>query len=225
MNTVGKHIKAIRLERSLTQDELADRLHVVRQTVSSWETGKTEPDIDTLIAIAEVLSVGVAELIYGRKPPDDFAAGKPARIRHAKRAVFLFAIVLMLTLLWKPLLLLLGIENDINQSYDLFSRGHVLHMTGLYTLPALTFCLSSIALVASVSVWWDFRFKKNALRKTLLIVTTVLQAVFLLSMQLWLWIPACNALLAPLAPLFAYSIWRPPLFFIPGLLIGLWLNK
>lgn len=225
MNTVGKHIKEIRLARNLTQDELAERLHVVRQTVSSWETGKTEPDIETLVSIAGALSVEVTELIYGMKPIDDFAAGKPARIRHAKRILLLFAAVLLLTILWKPMLHAFGIEDDINQTYNIFSRNHILHMTGLYTLPAATFCLSSIALVSTVSIWRDFRIKRNCLRRTLLITMSVLQLLFLLSMQLWLSIPAFTVLLAPLAPIFSYSIWRPPFFFLPGLIIGVCLNK
>lgn len=41
MNAVGKNLKQLRQREKLTQDALAERLHVTRQAVSSWETGKT----------------------------------------------------------------------------------------------------------------------------------------------------------------------------------------
>lgn len=65
MNAVGKNLKQLRQREKLTQDALAERLHVTRQAVSSWETGKTQPDIETLTALAEALHADVRELIYG----------------------------------------------------------------------------------------------------------------------------------------------------------------
>ena len=43
MNAVGKNLKQLRQREKLTQDALAERLHVTRQAVSSWETGKPQP--------------------------------------------------------------------------------------------------------------------------------------------------------------------------------------
>ena len=65
MNAVGKNLKQLRQREKLTQDALAERLHVTRQAVSSWETGKTQPDIETLTTLAEALNADVRELIYG----------------------------------------------------------------------------------------------------------------------------------------------------------------
>ena len=64
---VGKNIKRFREKASMTQQELGGKLCVTRQAVSSWENGKTEPDLETLGKIAEVLAVSVEELIYGEK--------------------------------------------------------------------------------------------------------------------------------------------------------------
>ena len=52
MNAVSKNLKEIRRAKGLTQDQLAEALHVTRQAVSSWETGRSEPDIETLLALA-----------------------------------------------------------------------------------------------------------------------------------------------------------------------------
>ena len=67
MNDVGKNIRRYREQQGLTQDALAERLHVTRQAVSNWETGKNQPDLDMLEALAGVLDLDPAELIYGKK--------------------------------------------------------------------------------------------------------------------------------------------------------------
>ena len=64
---VGKNIKNFRAEKGLTQEELAEKLAVTRQAVSNWETENTQPDIDTLQKIAQVLEVSVEEIVYGSK--------------------------------------------------------------------------------------------------------------------------------------------------------------
>ena len=62
---VGRNIRRFREAKGLTQEQLAERLCVTRQAVSNWENEKTQPDIDTLHKIAQVLEVSVEELIYG----------------------------------------------------------------------------------------------------------------------------------------------------------------
>lgn len=60
-----ENIKAFRQKKGMTQEELASRLHVVRQTVSKWEKGLSVPDAELLIRLAEVLEVSVAQLLGG----------------------------------------------------------------------------------------------------------------------------------------------------------------
>ena len=69
MNAVSKNLKEIRQAKGLTQDQLAEALHVTRQAVSNRETGRSEPDIETLLALAEALDTGADALIYGPEPP------------------------------------------------------------------------------------------------------------------------------------------------------------
>ena len=56
-------LKRIRKEKSMTQEELAIKVHVARQTVSKWEKGLSIPDVDLLQRIAEALDVEVSELL------------------------------------------------------------------------------------------------------------------------------------------------------------------
>lgn len=67
MNKISKNIKKLRSDHGFTQDKLAEELHVTRQAISSWETGRTQPDSQMLISLSEVFSVPIEMLIYGEK--------------------------------------------------------------------------------------------------------------------------------------------------------------
>ena len=59
----GENLKTLRKQKGFSQEELATRLHVVRQTISKWEKKLSVPDADTLIRLAEILEVSVSELL------------------------------------------------------------------------------------------------------------------------------------------------------------------
>ena len=65
--TLGKRIAALRREKGLKQDELAEKLSVSPQAVSTWENDQTCPDISLLPALAQILGVTVDELLTGKK--------------------------------------------------------------------------------------------------------------------------------------------------------------
>lgn len=69
-------IKKLRTEQGLSQDELVERIHVVRQTVSKWERGTSVPDADSLVALARALGVSAAELLGGECDGGE-KAGRP----------------------------------------------------------------------------------------------------------------------------------------------------
>lgn len=60
---LNENIKVIRKAKGLSQEELAVKLNVVRQTISKWETGLSVPDADMLIRISEVLETPVSTLL------------------------------------------------------------------------------------------------------------------------------------------------------------------
>lgn len=60
---LNENIKAIRKSKGLSQEDLAIKLNVVRQTVSKWENGLSVPDSDMLISISEVLETPVSTLL------------------------------------------------------------------------------------------------------------------------------------------------------------------
>ena len=57
------NIKRLRQQKGMTQEILAEKLHIVRQTVSKWEKGLSVPDSEMLVRLAEVFEVSVSELL------------------------------------------------------------------------------------------------------------------------------------------------------------------
>ena len=60
---LSENIKAVRKSRGLSQEELAVKLNVVRQTISKWEQGLSVPDTDMLISLSEALETSVSALL------------------------------------------------------------------------------------------------------------------------------------------------------------------
>lgn len=96
MADVGKNIKKIRKEKNFTQEDLAERLHCTRQTISNYENGKSEPDIELLIEIAGVLGVEVNDLIYGPKKKQNRCRQKVAAVIILVTAIIMLASIALL---------------------------------------------------------------------------------------------------------------------------------
>ena len=72
-----ENLRLKRRERGLSQEKLASRLHVVRQTISKWEKGQSVPDAEQLIKLAVILETTVSELLgaqaEGEEEPNQLA--------------------------------------------------------------------------------------------------------------------------------------------------------
>lgn len=116
-------MKLLRKKKGFTQEEAAERLHVVRQTISKWEKGLSVPDAEMISRIAELYEVSVGELLGAPAPeaaaeePADFSAlaDQLARIneqlvirnRRSRRIWKTVAVVLLtLLILWLTCLIL-----------------------------------------------------------------------------------------------------------------------
>lgn len=63
----GQFLKTLRKEKQITQEALAEILHVSNRTVSRWETGSNMPDISLLVELAEFYQVSITEIIDGER--------------------------------------------------------------------------------------------------------------------------------------------------------------
>lgn len=66
--TLGENITRLRTERGLSQERLAERLEVSRQSVSKWETNASVPELDKLVRLADVFGITLDELVRGEVP-------------------------------------------------------------------------------------------------------------------------------------------------------------
>ena len=105
-----ENLVTLRKQKGLTQETVADRLHVVRQTVSKWEKGLSVPDADALQRLAELYEVPVSRLlgesIDGEPTPDRVSEQLAAineqlaiKNRRARRIWKTFGIILLVNLL------------------------------------------------------------------------------------------------------------------------------
>ena len=66
----------LRKQKGLSQEELANRLNVSRQTVSKWEVGDSTPDMEKLIAMSDLFGVSLDNLVMGKEEAQTPAVGK-----------------------------------------------------------------------------------------------------------------------------------------------------
>ena len=69
--TFGETLRRLRIEKDLTQQQLAEQLHVDRTSVTSWEIGRHMPDAATILQIADALSVDAAALLAATDDPGE----------------------------------------------------------------------------------------------------------------------------------------------------------
>ncbi len=68
---IGAFLKAIRNEKGITQEQLAEKLYVSGRTVSRWETGSNLPDLSILVELADFYEVDIRELINGERKSEN----------------------------------------------------------------------------------------------------------------------------------------------------------
>lgn len=87
MKSIHTNLKAIRMEKGLTQEAVAERVGLTRQALSGYETGKRQPGIDVLIKLAEIYEVSIEDILSGQKA--DIGKQRVKRIAVAVAVLFL----------------------------------------------------------------------------------------------------------------------------------------
>ena len=124
---LAENIKTIRKQRGMTQEELAARLNVVRQTVSKWEKGLSVPDAELLKKLAEILETDVSSLLGAKINTESNAneiAEQLSRIneqlatkaRNSRRILFAVGIVILSIIVLNVLWVIFGRTTNINES-------------------------------------------------------------------------------------------------------------
>lgn len=101
---LGKTISEIRKNHKLTQEEFAKHFHVTRQTISNWETGKSYPDLETLVQISEDFHISLDTMMKGdtnmvRKITREQKHGKNHKLKISLAIASVLAVIVSLFLI------------------------------------------------------------------------------------------------------------------------------
>lgn len=105
---LGEQIKKYRTQISLSQEELAEKLFVSRQSISNWENDKTYPDIKSLLLLSEVFSVSLDQLVKGDVEMMKNEINEQERVKFQKESVILTVFFIAMLILPIPLAKFLG---------------------------------------------------------------------------------------------------------------------
>ena len=110
---LGNKIKYYRGEKELSQEELAERVYVSRQTISNWENNKSYPDINSIVLLSEIFEISIDNLIKG----DVEQMKKEINSEEVKKlnfyATMMVILMLVATILLMPMLKFIGLYGFI----------------------------------------------------------------------------------------------------------------
>ena len=116
---LGEKLYELRKEKNLSQEEVADKLNVTRQTVSKWETNQSTPDFDKIVPLCELFGISTEELLTGKKQEEkeqkaekEIIEEKPLTKEEVRRksaevvssAVFLYILAVVVIMIAIPVL-------------------------------------------------------------------------------------------------------------------------
>ena len=115
---VGKQIKKFRQDLKLSQEELASKIFVTRQTISNWENGKNYPDVNSLVMLSQLFNTSLDILVKG----DVIEMEKQVEqddVRRFKRDTVIFTVLIILTVVSAvPLFLYLEFVRDCIMAFN-----------------------------------------------------------------------------------------------------------
>lgn len=165
MRDIGKNIRAARIRKKMTQDELAEKLFVTRQTVSNYETGRSRPDVEYLMSISEILGVELNELLYG-----------PLQLPEKKRELRKFIIVAAIhAAVWITVLIAMPDLNNFAGTYHIMFPLFIIRG---FVFPALYFMLGWLV-VSACGIFLGAKPLRFPAKKIVRVAAFVLLVIFL----------------------------------------------
>lgn len=209
-NSVSKNIKKFRNAKDISREDLAKTLNVTRQAISSWETGKTQPDLDTLMTISKALEVEMTELIYGQRQTGEYDISKKDRIRIT---IILIASLIVCIVLKNTL------GNYLNRlRLDTFNPKPYIFF--IMFINPLMYTIFGSFVLSIISIWENFQIKNDNARKFLLLLSAAVFWIYIIITILYYF----NSLNDIIVLTFIWMINNTSIFIISGVCLFLGLN-
>lgn len=165
----------LRKEKGFSQEEVANKLNVSRQTISKWETGQSTPDFDKVIPICELFEITSDELLTGKKKEEVIRQEKDSNNMRVKGIGLSLGLYLLSIILFVLLISLVGPIVALG----IFFLGVIL-ATALFIYTCVMYKNRS-----------DMKFLKNLIKKIdstfILVVLTFINLIYDLLVNTWCW--------------------------------------
>lgn len=97
---IGEKLLQLRKKSQLSQEEVAEKLHVSRQTISKWETDQSTPDFDKIIPLCELYKISADELLTGRITVKDQKISEDLSTRNKAKGIALGVLLYFIAVIW-----------------------------------------------------------------------------------------------------------------------------
>lgn len=129
--TFSNKIKKLRKDNKMTQENLADKLNVSRQTISKWENGVTFPDIDNILEICRVFNVSSDSLLNYQSEIE---------VRKITKINWIYPLILMISLL---IIIILLFSNKLDETSSIIT----INVYGFLGIVLIGLCVFSIKFI------------------------------------------------------------------------------
>ena len=226
---VGRNCRRLRQRAGLTQEDLAERLHVTRQAVSAWETEKNKLDAETLTVLAQALEADVQELIYGPGAVEK----EKGYARYQRRYLVSTVLCAVVVIAWMVMAAVLEpyLAYQLSQTFDPYPT-----ITYGLTVPTLGVFALGALIPSFTSLWVDIRVSTLPVRRALLGLGLLGLCCYLLWMTgytgLWpqalmdwepFWVPMSKWIMT--LSMSNYKLFRVGPLFFSGILLFLGINR
>ena len=142
------NLKRIREQRNLTQDDIAREIGISRQSVSKWENGVAEPDLDTIKQLCSILNCSLDELIYGEQPSKPVLSSTQKAKRNNDIAMAVLIVLLFIFIVALTLFLCNFISSIVDYNRAMTSEGMdpSVGLTGIFKITELQGCSERLAI-------------------------------------------------------------------------------
>lgn len=163
-----ERLKKIRTERQMTQEEVAETVFVKRQTVSKWELGITEPDLQTLERLAQLFDVTIDELVREKVNTE--------KKNHIPNILFLVSFCLVIINIITTLIYLKFLPNQIPMHYN--SNFEVDRIGSKYETLLFIVCYIIFYLPSLIGLLYSRKKNNGRYNTTSLIIITSIVSIF-----------------------------------------------
>ncbi len=97
---IGEKLYELRKKKNLSQEEIADKLNVTRQTISKWETNQSMPDLDKIVPLCDLYEISTDMLLKGTEEKQQVLTQYPSTRKEKAKTISISVFLYFLSIIW-----------------------------------------------------------------------------------------------------------------------------